>query len=116
MGIKIISDEYSATVRCFDKTSASGTPYKDYAISIGTKNEDGTWNNALFNVRFKNGVTVPDKAKISIKNCFPTVKEYNGKSYINWIITDFDIVENPEGSSNNDFINIPEGAPELVDW
>lgn len=116
MGLKIITDDYNATVRRFEKTSASGNSYSDYAISLGTKNEDGSWNNALLNVRFKKGVEIPDKAVISINNCFPIVSEYKGKNYINWMITDFDIVEVPEGTQDNGFVNVPEGTPEEVGW
>lgn len=116
MGLKVITDDYPVTVRCFDKTSAAGNPYKDYAISVGTKNDDGTWKNGLFNVRFKKGVEIPDKTKIYIDNCFPIVSEYNGKSYINWMITDFEIDGESAPQTNNDFMNIPDEIDEEVPW
>lgn len=116
MSIKIITDEYNAIVRCFEKTSAAGNAYKDYAISLETKNVDETWNNALFNVRFKKDVVVPDKTKIKINNCFPVVNMYNGKPYVNWIITDFEVVELPAGATNDGFMDIPDGLPEEVGW
>lgn len=116
MGLKIKTDDYPVTVRCFEKTSAAGNPYKDYAISIGTKADDGTWKNGLFNVRFKKGIEIPDKTKIYIDNCFPIVSEYNGKSYINWMITDFEIDGEVDAPPSNDFVNVPDGADEEVPW
>lgn len=117
MGLKVITDDYPVTVRCFEKTSAAGNLYTDYAISVGTKNDDGTWKNGLFNVRFKKGIQVADKSKIKINNCFPIVSEYNGKSYINWMITDFDVVEEGESSGHNtDFMNLPDEIDEEVPW
>lgn len=116
MGLKIVTDDYPVTVRCFEKTSAAGNPYKNYAISVGTKKEDGTWLNGLFNVEFKNGVEVPDKTKIFINNCFPIVREYNGKSYINWKITDFDYDASESIPQNHDFVNVPDGVEEEMPW
>lgn len=104
MGLKITTDDKPVVVRCFDKTSKAGNPYKDYCLKVASKDTDGEWHNALLNVKFKKGVNVVDKSKIKINNCFPTVDEYNEKSYIKWMITDFEVVE--EGVSNEQKVDV----------
>lgn len=117
MGIKILTDNYHVVVRCFDKKSAAGNSYKSYALAVGSKDSDGAWHNALLNCAFKKGVDIPDKSKIEIKNCFPVVNEYNDKSYITWMITDFDMIaDSSQKSPDSSFVNVPEGALEETGW
>ena len=51
-----------------------------YSGSIGSKNQDGEWDNAYIPIRFRKGVTVEDGTTIDVKNGFLTVQtreDYN---------------------------------------
>lgn len=115
MGLKVTTDGRPVTVFRQDKTSAAGNAYTTYALGISSKDMDGNWVNGFVDARFKSGVDVANKRKITINNAFYTVKESNGKSYVSIMVTDFDIAENGQPATNNsntDFMNIPDGVDE----
>lgn len=43
-----------------------------YSVSVGSKNQEGNWENARQPVRFKSGIKVSNKTEIDFK-AFPTV-------------------------------------------
>lgn len=97
-----------------EKTYSGGTFYT-YSMGVSSKDANGDWVNGFLDVQFKKGVVIPNKTDINIKNAFPTVREYNGKSYVSWFIMDYEIVS--EGQSANaspdmGFINVPQGLDE----
>lgn len=69
------------------------------SLGLSKKNKDGAWENEWYNANFfkdakekaKNGI--PDKTKIEIKNAFLNASKWNGKTYININIMDFDFVD-----------------------
>lgn len=73
-----------------------GTWYT-YATGVSSKRQDGTYANAYLDVRFRKGVTVENKTKITINDAFLTVREFtvNGvtQKKLELMILDFDIVD-----------------------
>lgn len=110
MSLKVTTDQYGTVIYRKDKTSNNGNPYTTYSTRVSSKNADGNYVSAFIDVNFKKGVSVDNKAKISIKNAFYTVSEYNDKTYMKLMVTDFDVLEPGETNSPmvdaDGFINI----------
>ena len=99
MGLKIVTDDRPVKIIRKDKVSAAGNSYTQYSAMVASKDKDGNWHNGFIDVSFKHGVSVDNKAQIAIKNAFPVVSEYNGKTSVKWMITDFDVIVQGEGGS-----------------
>ena len=99
MGLKIVTDDRPVKIIRKDKVSAAGNAYTQYSAMVASKDKDGNWHNGFIDVSFKHGVSVDNKAQIAIKNAFPVVSEYNGKTSVKWMITDFDVIVQGEGGS-----------------
>ena len=97
MGVKIVTDDRPVKIIRKDKVSAAGNAYTQYSAMVASKDKDGNWHNGFIDVSFKHGVSVDNKAQIAIKNAFPVVSEYNGKTSVKWMITDFDVIVQGEG-------------------
>ena len=115
MGLQLVTDSKNVTVYRKDKQTSNGGTFATYCVKVSSKKQDDTWVSAFIDVVFRKGVEVNNKAVISIKNSFPTINEYNGKTYIKWMIMDFEIVESGElpqtaqAPSSDEFMNIPDG-------
>ena len=92
MGLKIVTDDRPVKIIRKDKVSAAGNAYTQYSAMVASKDKEGNWHNGFIDVAFKSGVSVDNKAQIAIKNAFPVVSEYNGKTSVKWMITDFDVI------------------------
>lgn len=99
MGLKIVTDDRPVKIIRKDKVSAAGNAYTQYSAMVASKDKEGNWHNGFIDVSFKHGVSVDNKAQIAIKNAFPVVSEYNGKTSVKWMITEFDVIVQGEGSS-----------------
>ena len=99
MGLKIVTDDRPVKIIRKDKVSAAGNAYTQYSAMVASKDKDGNWHNGFIDVAFKSGVSVYNKSQIAIKNAFPVVSEYNGKTSVKWMITDFDVIVQGEGGS-----------------
>lgn len=115
MGLKIISDS-AVTVYRKDKQTSNGGTFSTYCIGVSSKDKDGNWTNGFIDVAFKKDAVVNNKAKINIGNAFPVVREYNGKKYVSWMITEFYVVEQgeaPQTAPQSDgFMNAADGISE----
>lgn len=103
MGLTVKSDDKGVMVFANEKEGANGK-YMLYSIGVSSKNQSGEWVSGFLNVRFKKGVEVANKSKIKINNAFPVVTKSNDKSYVNFMITDFEILS--EGEGNDGFIDM----------
>ena len=92
MGLKIVTDDRPVKIIRKDKVSAAGNAYTQYSAMVASKDKYGNWHNGFIDVSFKYGVSVDNKAQIAIKNAFPVVSEYNGKTSVKWMITEFDVI------------------------
>ena len=101
MGLKIVTDDRPVKIIRKDKVSAAGNAYTQYSAMVASKDKEGNWHNGFIDVSFKHGVSVDNKAQIAIKNAFPVVSEYNGKTSVKWMITDFDVIVQGEGGSSH---------------
>lgn len=99
MGLKIVTDDRPVKIIRKDKVSSAGNAYTQYSAMVASKDKDGNWHNGFIDVAFKSGVSVYNKSQIAIKNAFPVVSEYNGKTSVKWMITDFDVIVQGECSS-----------------
>ena len=99
MGLKIVTDDRPVKIIRKDKVSAAGNAYTQYSAMVASKDKEGNWHNGFIDVAFKSGVSVDNKAQIAIKNAFPVVSEYNGKTSVKWMITEFDVIVQGEGSA-----------------
>ena len=99
MGLKIVTDDRPVKIIRKDKVSAAGNAYTQYSAMVSSKDKDGNWHNGFIDVSFKHGVSVDNKAQIAIKNAFPVVSEYNGKTSVKWMITEFDVIVQGEVSA-----------------
>ena len=99
MGLKIVTDDRPVKIIRKDKVSAAGNAYTQYSAMVASKDKNGNWHNGFIDVSFKHGVSVDNKAQIAIKNAFPVVSEYNGKTSVKWMITEFDVIVQGEGSA-----------------
>lgn len=121
MGLVVTTDEKEIKIYRKDRQTQAGGTFATYSIKIASKKKDGNWVNGFIDVAFKKDVEVVDKSVIKINKAFFTANEYNGKSYVKLMITDFDVVEEGEAPQppadipTEDFINIPDGElDELV--
>lgn len=117
MGLTLSADDRGVKVYRHDKVSAAGNPYTMYSLAVSSKGSDGNWNQGYMDCAFKKGVSVNNKSVIRIKNAFPTVNSYNGKSTVRWMITDFDVISDgeapaPAQSPVSGFMDIPDGIDE----
>ena len=99
MGLKIVTDDRPVKIIRKDKVSAAGNAYTQYSAMVASKDKEGNWHNGFIDVSFKHGVSVDNKAQIAIKNAFPVVSEYNGKTSVKWMITEFDVIVQGEVSA-----------------
>ena len=99
MGLTVKSDEKGVMVFANEKEGANGK-YTLYSIGVSSKDTNGSWVNGFLNVRFKKGVEVANKTKIKINNAFPVVTKSGDKTYVSFMITDFDNLS--EGTNSED--------------
>ena len=114
MGVRLLTDDKPVIIFRKDKQTSNGGKFATYCMGISSKDKDGNWVNGFLDVVFKIGVEVNNKAKINIKNAFPTVSKYNEKTYIKWMILEFDVVDNGEvpqqaPTPSENWMNIPDG-------
>lgn len=95
MGLTVKSDDKGVMVFANEKEGANGK-YTLYSIGVSSKDANKEWVNGFLNVRFKKGVSVPNKAKIKINNAFPVVTKSGDKTYVSFMITDFENLDNKE--------------------
>lgn len=109
MGLKIITDDRNIKVYRQDKTSSNGNTYARYSLMVSSKDGD-EWVNGFIDVVFPKGVDLENKTEIKIKEAFPMVSTYNGKTYIKWYIKEFEVVgaaQAPQTDADG-FMNVPE--------
>lgn len=99
MGLTVTTDDKGVMVFANEKEGANGK-YTLYSIGVSSKNSNNEWVNGFLNVRFKKGVEVANKTKIKIKNAFPVVTKSGDKTYVSFMITEFDNLS--EGTNSND--------------
>lgn len=69
-----------------------------YSTSIGQKNQDGNYENAYIDLKFKKGVEVPNKAKIEIKNGWLKFRMKDKKPVWEIFVSEFETEDSiPEG-------------------
>ena len=83
-----------------DHEYSNGT-FATYSTGISRKQEDGSYKNKYKEVKFRKGVSIPDKTIINIKDGFLTFREYMAPGgdmkdveYI--MVLDFEIVSGKE--------------------
>ena len=103
MGLTIKSDERGCMVFANEKEGANGK-YTLYSIGVSSKNTNNEWVSGFLNVRFKKGVEVANKSKIKINNAFPVVNKGGDKTYVSFMITDFELIRG--GEDNDGFIDM----------
>lgn len=59
-----------------------------YNVSVGSKNQEGVWENARQPVRFKKDVRVTNGTEITFK-AFPTTAKGKDGNFVLWQITEF---------------------------
>ena len=96
MSIKVTTDEKGVMVFANEKEGANGK-YTLYSIGVSSKDQNNQWVSGFISVRFKKGVSVPNKTKIKINNAFYTVSKSGDKTYVSLMITDFVSLDNGEG-------------------
>lgn len=96
MGLTVKSDDKGVMVFANEKEGANGK-YTLYSIGVSSKNSNNEWVSGYLNVRFKKGVTVPNKTKIKVNNAFPVVTKSGDKSYVSFMITDFETLDGGDG-------------------
>lgn len=89
--------DLSGTMRVFGKTkeiSKSKGYFIAYSTSIGKKQEDGSYANCFFNIRFTKD-NDPEKEgsfEIMINKAFFTVDVWQEKTYAAIVVQDFDFI------------------------
>ena len=109
--MKLTSEDKAVMIFRNDK-EYNGKPFVTYSISVSSKDKDGNWVSGYLDCIFKKGVSVENKTKIFIKNAFPTVSQGKDRTFVKWMITDFEI----EGQTSDDFMNIPDSIEEEIPW
>lgn len=99
MGLTVKSDDKGVMVFANEKEGANGK-YTLYSIGVSSKNSNNEWISGYLNVRFKKGVEVANKTKIKVNNAFPVVTKSGDKTYVSFMITDFDNLS--EGTNSSD--------------
>lgn len=112
MGLKVTTDEKGITVFANEKEGPNGK-YTLYSVGVSSKNQNNEWVNGYINVRFKKGVSVPNKTKIKINNAFYTATKSGDKTYTSLMITDFEDLDGKEEWVNVD--NIPDDELPFAD-
>lgn len=91
----------------------SGGKFYVCTMGVASKDKNGNWHNGYIGCTFGNRIDeITNKCKIKINKAFPTVTESKGKSYVNWFVSDFEVVEQGEVENPIDpdgFVNIPDG-------
>lgn len=103
MGLTLKTDEKGARIFANTKEGANGK-YTLYSMGVSSKDSNNNWVNGYLNVRFKKGVEVGNKSRIKINNAFPVVTKSGDKTYVSFMITDFDVLEG--GESGDGFIDM----------
>lgn len=112
MGLTLKTDDRSVMVFRNDR-EYNGKTFPTYSIGVSSKDKDGNWVSGFVDCQFKKSVELENKTKIFIKNAFPIVSQGKDRTYVKWMIMDFEI----EGQTNSDgFMNIPEGVQEEIPW
>jgi len=96
MGLTVKSDDKGVMVFANEKEGANGK-YTLYSIGVSSKDANNNWVSGFLNVRFKKGVSVPNKTKIKINNAFPIVTKSGDKTYVSFMITDFENLDGGDG-------------------
>ena len=89
MALKITTDGKPVMVFRQEKTSNSGTPFTTYALGISSKDTNDEWVNGFIDARFKKGIDVPNKTKITINNAFYTCRKVGERVFNSIMVTDF---------------------------
>lgn len=87
--------DLSGTMRVFGKTKESSKGnFIAYSTSIGKKQEDGSYKNVFFNVRFQkdNDPEKENQFEIFVNKAFLTVDTWGEKNYPCIVVTDFDFI------------------------
>lgn len=87
--------DLTGTMRVFGKKKESSKgDFIAYSTSIGKKQEDGSYKNSFFNVRFQkeNDPEKEGQFQIMINKAFLTVDTWGEKNYPCIVIQDFDFV------------------------
>ena len=90
MGIRITTDDYGVKVWRSDRHG-----FPQYAITIGTKTEDGERITEYRNLQFRRGVELANGDEIIIRDAFPTLRTWKDKktgedrSQEVWMVLDF---------------------------
>ena len=115
MGLIIKTDDNGIKVFANEKEGANGK-FMTYSLGISKKDQNGNWVTGYMSCRFKKGVTVANKTRIKIKSAFFMPNKSGGKTYVNLMITDFEVIESGEtaAESADEFMAIPEGADDEV--
>ena len=96
-----------------DLQTRDGSTFPRYSTSKGVKQQDGSYKNVWYFVRFRKGVEVPNKTQINITQAWDTYDfwEKNGNEEISHgvFISEFEILEAaaPEGYSRLQDEDIP---------
>lgn len=120
--LNVQTDDKGTKVYKQIKTATNGNNYPIYSTQVSSKDKAGNWKSAYVTLRFKNGVDVPNKSVIKIKQGFisfnPNVA--NGAKYPFVFVNDFEIIEEGEDSLstaidnlNDDFTSIPDGLDSM---
>ena len=111
MGLILTTDDRNTKVYRKERTSENGNTFITYSIMTSSKNGD-EWINGFLDVVFPKGTNLEHKTEIKIKNAFPMVSTYNGKTYIKWYIKEFDVVGTAQAptTDSDGFMNVPEDS------
>lgn len=112
MGLTLKTDDKGVMVFANEKESEKGK-YTLYSIGVSSKDIKNEWVSGYLNVRFKKGVSVPNKSKIKINNAFPVVTKVGDKTYVSFMITDFENLDEKEEWVNVD--NVPDNELPFAD-
>lgn len=109
--MKLTSEDKAVMIFRNDK-EYNGSTFPTYSFGVSSKDKDGNWVSGYLDCIFKKGVSVENKTKIIIKNAFPIVSQGKDRTFVKWMITDFEI----EGQTSDDFMNIPDSIEEEIPW
>ena len=74
-----------------------GSTFAKYSTSHGQKDMDGNWDNGFLFVKFRRGVSVPNRTQIFIKDGWLIFEKYEkeGQKQTSWgiFVNDFDIMD-----------------------
>lgn len=109
-------------VKIFKKEKQwNGGSFFVYSMAVASKDRDGNWVNGYIDCNFKSADAnkITNKCKIKINNAFPTVTKSGDRTYVKWMITEFEVVEAGEvvDESNlnvDEFMNIPDNIDDEI--